>query len=318
MLQTIQRWPKVVVILVNWNNGNDTIACLDSLSGIDYRNYSVVVVDNGSTDGSGEQISTAHPEAKLLRIAPNRGFAGGCNPGMRLALDAGAEFVWLLNNDTVVRPDALTRMVELALLRRQLGGIGSVLRYFGSPERVQVWGGGRVLRVLGVARHFRRAVAAERLDYVTGASLLLRAEALKDVGLFDERFFLYWEDTDLCFRLREKGWGIAVAEQSSIYHKVGAATGVAGFNKRPPRYYRAFNESLVLFFYKHATVPVIPISISLSGRILKWLLLLDLETVGSVISGAARGLERARSTHVDLSQPGAMRRRSAIGSIKDD
>lgn len=194
MPETVRNWPSVAVVLVTWNNGKDTLECLESLSHLQYPNYSVIVVDNGSSDGSGELIKTMHPETELLPLSPNRGYAGGCNPGIRRALGRGAEFVWLLNNDTVVQPDALTRMVELAYQRLRLGAVGSVLRYYNSPERIQAWGGGRVFKYLGISRHFRQRVAPGYLNYLTGASLLLRAEALRDVGIFDERFYLYWEE----------------------------------------------------------------------------------------------------------------------------
>src|SRR5579863_8615618 len=106
--------PKVSVIVLNWNGGNDTVGCLSSLQRLNYENCSVIVIDNGSTDDSPALIREAFPDVELLETGQNLGFAGGCNVGIRRALAQRADFIWLLNNDTTVHPDALNAMVEKA------------------------------------------------------------------------------------------------------------------------------------------------------------------------------------------------------------
>jgi GT2 family glycosyltransferase len=114
---------------------------LSSLEFLDYPDYKVIVVDNGSTDNSVAEIRKAHPQITLLETGRNLGFAGGNNVGIRYALEQGADYVWLLNNDTKADPHALTAMVEVAESDPRIGAVGSVLYYMDEPERVQAWGG---------------------------------------------------------------------------------------------------------------------------------------------------------------------------------
>lgn len=243
--------PSVSIVLVNWNRPTDTIACLDSLRSLTYRNFYTIVVDNDSSDDSVQRIAAAHPEAQLLRSASNIGFSGGCNIGIRQGLETGADHIWLLNNDTKVEPDALTEMVDVAESDVRIGAVGSILYYMDRPEQIQAWGGGTINLWTGRSRHRRRA---GDLDYITGASMLLRKEALNSVGLLDDGFFLYWEDTDLCFRIRAAGWRLAVAERSHVFHKESASSGRGSSQQN-----RYFNTSALRFHRKHAMLPFFPI-----------------------------------------------------------
>lgn len=105
--------PHVSIILLNWNSADDTIDCLNSLQSLDYENYSIIVVDNASSDGSIESISAAYPEIQILRNSLNAGFAGGNNVGIKFAIDKGTDYIWLLNNDTMIDPGALTPLLNL-------------------------------------------------------------------------------------------------------------------------------------------------------------------------------------------------------------
>jgi GT2 family glycosyltransferase len=253
----------VRVIVLNWNGWQQTAECLRSLQNLRYERHSVVVVDNGSTDESVEQLRKLFPGQEILLNQANLGFAGGNNPAIRQALAAGSDYVWLLNNDTVVDPEALTAMVELAEATPQTGAVASAIYRHDSPEEVEVWGGGKVNFLLGVVRHHLRPVAEKNLHYLSGASLLLRRRALEKVGLLDDGFFLYWEDTDLGFRLRKAGWKLAVASRARVWHRGNASLGV-----RNPRLDYYFNRSALRFFHKHAPVPAIPILVSVVVRLL--------------------------------------------------
>lgn len=135
--------PGVWCVIVNWNGWADTLDCLASLRTQTYGNLTAVVVDNGSTNDSVERIRSAFPEVKVIETGKNLGFPTGCNVGIRAALEANAEFVWLLNNDTVCPPDTLDKLMRRATTHPEAGLVGSVLLYAHNPTLVQAWGGGR-------------------------------------------------------------------------------------------------------------------------------------------------------------------------------
>lgn len=232
-----QTQPLVYIVLLNWNGWRDTDACLGSLSKLTYPNARVVVVDNASTDGSESELRRRHPELTLLQSGANLGFAGGNNVGLRYALEHGAEYVWLLNNDTLVEPDALTHLV--ARSQRGAGGLpvglcGSTLLYEGQRDTVQALGGARYNRWLGTVAHIGQhqprsqpvdAAAVEaQLDYLIGASMLASRPFLETVGLMQEDYFLYFEELDWAVRARGR-FALAYAPESVVYHKEGSSIG---------------------------------------------------------------------------------------------
>jgi GT2 family glycosyltransferase len=227
----VNEHPAVSVIILNWNRFRDTAECLDSVFGIRYPNYSVVVVDNGSDDDSPARIERAFDRVRLIRNEDNLGYAEGNNVGIRHALESGAEYVWLLNNDTVVAPDALVAMVALAQSDPGIGIVGSKIYYFDRPETL--WFAGATIdwkRAISVhtgrlEKDTGQYETEKEVDRVTGCSMLVRREVLEDVGLFDEKFFLYAEEVDLCVRARNKGFRNFYAPKSIVYHKVSASTG---------------------------------------------------------------------------------------------
>src|SRR6266446_1270900 len=182
-------FPRVYVLVLNWNNWRDTNECLASLHGLDYDNWKVIVLDNGSTDGSVDRIRERFPEVEVMELSENLGFAKGNNAGIRAALERGADYVWLLNNDTTVDRNALRALVEKAEEGPKIGAVGSAIYFMSEPERLQAWGGGYVDFWLGRGHRFLRPVADERIQFLTGASLLLRRSALESLGLLDEGFF---------------------------------------------------------------------------------------------------------------------------------
>ncbi len=268
------------VIVLNWNNWRSTNRCLASLKDLDYENFKILVLDNGSTDGSVEHVREQFPAIEVMELRCNFGFAKGNNAGIRAALSCGAEYVWLLNNDTTVDPMALSAMVELAEANSKIGAVGSAVYYMLEPARLQAWGGGYVNFWLGQPRHYSEPVADYEIEFLTGASLLLRRPALESVGLLDERFFLYWEDADICFRLRRAGWRLAVAGSSKVWHEVSAT---AGRKSGPLDTIRS--RSTVLFFDKHSPVPPFSIWVSTFLRIVKRGLTGDWAAIKAVWAG---------------------------------
>jgi GT2 family glycosyltransferase len=254
----------VGIVLLNWNGWRDTLGCLTSLQKLNYPNFRVVVVDNCSTDDSVPQIRRLFPNVAIIEAEKNLGFAGGCNLGIRQALHEDAEYVWLLNNDTTVDSGALGAMVKLMDADPTVGAVGSAIYSTVKATRLLAWGGGYINFWLGRSRHFLNAVPNDEIEFLTGASLLLRRSALESVGLLDEEFFMYWEDGDYCFRLRRAGWTLAVAGESVVWHKEQGSVG-----KKSALLDSYFNRSAARFFARHAPIPFISIWAGMGLRIAK-------------------------------------------------
>ena len=254
--------PLVGCVILNWNGWRDTVVCLDALRSTDYPGLLVVVVDNGSTDNSVARIQAAHPGTRVLQTGKNLGFAGGNNAGIREALQQDVKYLWLLNNDTQPQPRAVRELVRTAEENFKLGAVGSVLYHTSSPGTVQTWGGGWVNLWTGYSSH-ATALPRSRLDFLTAASLLVRRKALEDVGLMDDRFFLYWEDAELCFRLRKHGWNLGVASRAVVLHNLNASTG-----RSTAPMDRYFTSSAIRFLSEYSPVPLLAASVFLSRRVL--------------------------------------------------
>ncbi|HEX8431865.1 MAG TPA: glycosyltransferase family 2 protein [Longimicrobium sp.] len=175
------------------------------------------------------------PPLVLVRTGGNLGFAGGNNVGLRYALARGGfDYVWVLNNDTVVRPDALRLMLEAAARDPEVGIVGSTLVYYHAPDTVQAWGGARYNRWLAIGRHLGNHQPADapvdagevcaRMAYVTGASMLVSRAFLEEVGLMNEEYFLYFEEVDWASRARGR-FKMGYAPRSVVYHKEGGSIG---------------------------------------------------------------------------------------------
>jgi hypothetical protein len=250
---SILKTPLVYCIVLNWNGWQDTLACLSSLMLQDYPRLVVVVVDNCSQNDSVAKIRQSYPLIRLLEAGANLGFSGGNNIGIRLALENGADFVWLLNNDTIVPTDTATKLVAKAISEPQAGEVGTVLHHMNLPGTVQAWGGAILFPwVFYRARLVTTPHTFGRNTALMAASVLLRRETLMQVGLLDEGFFMYYEDSDLSFRIYKSGWTLTVAEDTAVLHKEGAS--LDALNPVRVRYGIA---STLRFMYKHARLPIL-------------------------------------------------------------
>lgn len=217
--------PQVACIVLNWNGWRDTIECLNALDECTYPQLTVMVVDNGSSDDSVARIQAAYPDILLLESRKNLGFAGCNNIGIRYALAHGADFIWLLNNDTKPAPDALSALVAKPLTDKGIGAVASVCYFADKPSIVQAWAGTRVNLWIGYVRNSTVPHGDHWFHALYGASMLIARAAIEDIGLLDDKFFLLWEETEFCLRLRKRGWRIAAAPDSRVLHKVNASTG---------------------------------------------------------------------------------------------
>jgi GT2 family glycosyltransferase len=220
--------PVVAIIVLNWNGKDDTAECLESLRKVTYPNFKVLLVDNASTDGSVELFKRDHPDIELLVNEKNLGFAGGNNVGIRRALEEGADYLLLLNNDTVVCPDFLGGLVDIAEGDPRVGIVGPKICFYSDPEKV--WSaGGRINMFTGRIGNDGEGLpqkdlrGTKEVDYVSGCALLIKSGVARQIGLMDEDYFLYFEETDWNMRARRQGYVCAVNNGSRILHKSGAA-----------------------------------------------------------------------------------------------
>jgi len=249
---TQPKLPLIYIIVLNWNNAADTIECLNSLREIKYVNKRVVVVDNGSTDGSREKIkgwiSSAGPGAPffLLENSRNLGFTGGNNAGIDYALQNNTEYILLLNNDTLVPEDLLGRLVDSAWDIPRLGILGCKIRHYPAEDRIW-FSGGYINSLKGCAYHFTDDCQEQRqCDFITGCLMFIPCPVLKEVGAFDDRYFLISEDTDLSRRVLQKGYQLVVDGRIVIFHKISSTIGGC----YSPRHQYYFHRNRMLFFSK--------------------------------------------------------------------
>lgn len=255
----------VYIIILNWKNAPDTIACLNSLFHLEQVDYRIVVCDNQSPDGSyndirdwlneqsvgymmnRELVELTRNEAEnyciengesgiyLVQTGANLGFAGGNNVGIRFALHQDdMDYVWLLNNDTEVEPDALVHLVQRCKTDPKIGICGSRLVYFYDRTHLQGMGG-TYNRWLGTTHHYAAYASSDaifdddkvsnEIDYVIGASMLLTKSVLKKIGLLSEEYFLYFEELDYSLRAKTNKFKLSIASSSYVYHKEGGSIG---------------------------------------------------------------------------------------------
>lgn len=212
------RSPLVFILVLNYNGRETLLSCLRSIFRLEYPMFRVVVIDNASTDGSFESAKERYSQAHFIRNSENVGFARGMNVGIRFALDQRAEYVWLVNPDTIVSKESLHRLVEL-LEHHASVGIASPIIF--TPSRRRIWfGGGKIAWFRLRALHTKprsRAIPFET-GFLSGCAPLVKVPVFRMVGLFDERFFLYYEDADLSIRTKRAGFPIVVHPKATITH----------------------------------------------------------------------------------------------------
>lgn len=222
---------KLSIVLVNYRGWRDTVECIASLRRLEYSPVELIVVENGSPDDSWERLRSLEG-VRVIRLERNIGFAGACNLGMRVARSDGAEFVWLLNNDTVVEPRSASVLVELARSKPEAHFFGSYICFAAEPHLLW-FGGGHFDWITGTptnagyGQHAATVSSQEpaSVDWISGCSLLIRTKSLDGVGYMDESFFLYAEELEWQLRARGKSPAAWIARECLVSHKVGRSTG---------------------------------------------------------------------------------------------
>jgi GT2 family glycosyltransferase len=246
---------KVAVVIVNWNGGLLMLRCLESVTKCEPPVDMVIVVDNGSADGSVAAIQRYYPSAILVRNAENRGFAAACNQGMAIALDKDIDFVFLLNNDAVVFPRTIA---ELALAARRSPDAGLLGGKILTDGGERIWCAGVDVGFYPNMQKLRGHLERDRGQYaqeqpvaaLTGCGLLIRRSLLEQVGLLDEDFFVYVEDIDFAWRAAKAGSKSLYVPSSVMHHDWSTSTG--GGYSPTRKYMMAYN--LVVFVRKHQSV----------------------------------------------------------------
>jgi len=223
--------PHVVSVIVNWNGKEDLRECLDSLIQVEYEPFTIVVVDNGSSDGSVAFVSTHYPDVEIVSLSHNRGYAFGLNKGISRALEKQADYIFILNNDTATEPLAVLQLVEVMESDKTIGIAAPKVLYYDQPTKVYSLGT-RSYAWLPLPVNFgygkRDRPSYDRImefDYVTGCAMMVRSEIFYKVGLFSTGYYMYYEDADFCRRVREKGYRIVCVGNAVVYHKGARSTG---------------------------------------------------------------------------------------------
>jgi GT2 family glycosyltransferase len=228
--------PYVVCSVLNWNNYPDSRECIDSLLELDYPNMDIVVVDNGSTDGSGERLREEFPDINVQLTGENRGFARGHNVGIRWALEEGAEYVMVVSNDALFpQSEMLDTLIELMETNDDVGMATPEVRNY--PDTDSIWfQQGTIDHSTGFPNHTDDVpdVDAVSNDYISLVSTVIRAEVFDEVGLLPAEWFLYHEDMDFSTQVRDNGYELVTFRPATVYHR-GSST--SGSSLKPVRSY---------------------------------------------------------------------------------
>lgn len=221
---------EVYIIILNWNGKIDTLDCLESLKRSSYHNQNIIVVDNGSSDNSTEQIALLHPYVTLIKTGKNLGYAEGNNVGIRHALKNNADFIFIINNDTLISETCITELVDNAVKLPNAAILSPLVLYQNNPNTICYAGTlveNRTFRFSrdcdGLASYKLERKSPYKTITGAGCALFIRANILKKIGLFHKDYFLYWEEMDLSYRVKKSEYDIYVVPTAKIWHKVGSS-----------------------------------------------------------------------------------------------
>jgi len=245
--------PRVGIVILHWCNATDTLRCIASIAASDYRACSVLLVDNGSGDGSGEQVCAAaeYPDLALIVNQRNLGYTGGNNVGIRYWLRAGVEYILLLNDDAVFGPHAISALVTALAGDATAGAAGPKIYAQEDPARLLTAGGHLDRRYRARPRGFGQLdtgqfAARAEVSYLSGCALLVRRQVFQTAGLFDPDYFVYYEDVDWCYRVRQAGYRLLLVPDAQVWHP---DTRARDANSSFVTYYITRNR--LLFMRKH-------------------------------------------------------------------
>jgi hypothetical protein len=214
--------PRISIILLNWNGYKDTVECVASLHKLTYKNFNIIIADNGSKGEDLKLLRQSYQNTNIIILdnKKNYGFAEGNNIAIRYALNNGADFCLLLNNDTVVREDLLEKM--LIGYKKGYQVIGGKINYY--YQKNKIWfGGGMINKYLGIPLDAKEKNIEQEVDFVSGCMMLVHKDVFNKIGFLNKEYFAYWEDIEFCFRAKKNNYKVYYVPDTVCYHKVSAS-----------------------------------------------------------------------------------------------
>jgi GT2 family glycosyltransferase len=216
--------PHVVTVILNTNRRDDTLACLDTLHQGDYPRHTILVLDNASTDGSNQAIRARFPAVEIISLTDNRGYAGNNNVGIEAALARGADWVFVLNEDTLLAPDCISQLVQHGESDPKIGIVGPLVYHADETTVIQSAGGWmddkwRAGHIGENEADTGKFAAPHDVRWVSGCAIMVRRSVIDQIGMLDARFFYYWEETEWCVRAGKAGWRVVNVPAARLWHK---------------------------------------------------------------------------------------------------
>jgi GT2 family glycosyltransferase len=224
----MNRTKKIAIIIINWNQFELTKACINSIKRCNYKNYKIILVDNGSNDKSGTKLKEIFPEIIYIQNEKNEGFTRANNTAIKYALIQKFDYLMLLNNDTEVDVNFIDFMLETFKKDKKIGAVQPLILFWDNKDIVWNYGGkfekisGRVV-TLNRGLEISGIVKSEYTDWISGCCFMIKNEVIKKVGTLDDYFFVYYEDADWSIRIKKAGYKLGLNFNSKIYHHEGAS-----------------------------------------------------------------------------------------------
>ncbi len=244
--------PLIYVLVLDNNRRDDTLACLASLVRNSYKNLKIIVLDNSTTDGTREAICSTFTDVQMISLTKNLGYAGNNNIGVEIAMKQGADWIFILNDDTILDPDCLAKLVFVGESDPSIGIVGPMVYHHDEPDIIQSAGG--MLGKYWQSQHLGQNEldkgqfqSPHPVEWISGCSILVRKTVIEQVGKLDDSFFMYSEEKEWCVRASRAGWKIFHVPQAKIWHK-----GVQRDYQPKPSftYYETRNHFLILAKHK--------------------------------------------------------------------
>lgn len=249
--------PLIITVILNTNRRKDTLECLASLQESTYTNHKIILLDNHSTDGSQQAIRESYPEVQIIELEENLGYAGNNNVGIAAALEQGADWVFVLNEDTIVDPRCLANLIEVGESDPAIGIVGPMVYHHDEPDVIQSAGGmlGQKWETIHLGKNepdLGQYREPHTVEWISGCAILVRRAVIEQIGMLDPKFFYYWEETEWCLRTSEVGWRIVHVPQAQIWHK-----GVQrDYHPSPTVTYYSTRNRLLMLAKHHASLRV--------------------------------------------------------------
>jgi GT2 family glycosyltransferase len=216
--------PYVICVILNTNKRDDTLQCIQSLCLGSYPNQKTIVLDNHSTDGSVTAIRETYPDVQIIELSENLGYAGNNNVGIKAAIEQGADWVFVLNEDIILDRECISKLVEVGEQDSRVGILGPLVYHHDEPNVIQSAGG--LLGKYWLSIHLGKNELDQGqytiphiVEWISGCAILVRRAAIEQAGMLDKNYFIYWEETEWCIRIGRAGWRIVHVPQAKIWHK---------------------------------------------------------------------------------------------------